>query len=68
MSSRQVQNKGEMSIVEVIRLIGLVNYQEASVVSRTIVKRATGTCYAVRFRCPIPPPSTPLPRKCWASV
>ena len=43
MSSQQVQNKGEMPIAEVVRLIGLVNYQEGSVVSRTIVKRATGT-------------------------
>jgi len=43
MSSQQVQNKGEMPIAEVVRLIGLVNYQDGSVVSRTIVKRATGT-------------------------
>jgi quercetin dioxygenase-like cupin family protein len=49
MSSQQVQNKGEMPITEVIRLIGLVNYQEGSVVSRTIVKRATGTVTLFAF-------------------
>ncbi len=41
--SAQAQNKGEMPNREVVRLLGLVNYQEGSVVSRTIVKRATGT-------------------------
>jgi hypothetical protein len=49
MSSQQVQNKGEMPIAEVVRLIGLVNYQEGSVVSRTIVKRATGTVTLFAF-------------------
>ena len=33
------QNKGEMPVAEVVRLADLVNYQEGSVVSRTIVKR-----------------------------
>jgi len=47
--SAQTQNKGEMPIREVIRLIGLVNYQEGSVVSRTIVKRATGTLTLFAF-------------------
>lgn len=47
--SAQAQNKGEMPIREVIRLIGLVNYQEGSVVSRTIVKRATGTLTLFAF-------------------
>jgi quercetin dioxygenase-like cupin family protein len=49
MSSQQAQNKGEMPIAEVVRLIGLVNYQEGSVVSRTIVKRATGTVTLFAF-------------------
>ena len=49
MSSQQVQHKGEMPIAEVVRLIGLVNYQEGSVVSRTIVKRATGTVTLFAF-------------------
>ena len=49
MSSQQVQNKGKMSIAEVVRLTGLVNYQEGSVVSRTVVKRATGTVTLFAF-------------------
>ena len=49
MSSQQVQNKGEMPIAEVVRLADLVKYQEGSVVSRTIVKRATGTVTLFAF-------------------
>jgi len=49
MASQKVQNKGEMPSTEVIRLIGLVGYQEGSVVSRTIVKRATGTVTLFAF-------------------
>ena len=49
MSSQQLQNKGEIPIAEVIRLIDLVNYQEGSVVSRTIVKRTTATVTLFAF-------------------
>ncbi len=49
MSSPQGQNKGEMRAAEVIRLTDLVNYQEGSVVSRTIVKSATGTVTLFAF-------------------
>jgi quercetin dioxygenase-like cupin family protein len=49
MGSQQIQNKGEMPIREVVRLIGLMNYQEGSIVSRTIVKRATGTITLFAF-------------------
>lgn len=43
MSSQQAQSKGAMPSAEVVRLIDLVNYQEGAVVSRTVVKRTTGT-------------------------
>ena len=49
MRSQQVQNKGEMPIADVVRLIDLVNYQDGSVVSRTIVKRSTGTVTLFAF-------------------
>jgi len=49
MSSQQGPNKGEMPVAEVVRLTELVNYQEGSVVSRTIVKRATGTVTLFAF-------------------
>jgi quercetin dioxygenase-like cupin family protein len=49
MGSQQGQNKGEMPSAEVIHLADLVNYQEGSVVSRTIVKRATGTVTLFAF-------------------
>jgi quercetin dioxygenase-like cupin family protein len=49
MNSQQGQNKGEMPIAEAVRLADLVNYQEGSVVSRTIVKRATGTVTLFAF-------------------
>ena len=49
MSSQQGQNKGEMPVAEVVRMADLVNYQEGSVVSRTIVKRATGTVTLFAF-------------------
>jgi quercetin dioxygenase-like cupin family protein len=38
-----------MPIAEVVRLADLVNYQEGSVVSRTIVKRATGNVTLFAF-------------------
>ena len=43
MSSQQAQGKREMPIAEVVRLIDLVDYQEGSVVSRTVINRAKGT-------------------------
>jgi quercetin dioxygenase-like cupin family protein len=49
MSLTPGQNKGEMPLAEVARLTDLVNYQEGSVVSRTIVKRATGTVTIFAF-------------------
>jgi hypothetical protein len=49
MSSQQAQSKREMPIAEVVRLIELVNYQEGAVVSRTLVKRATGTVTLFAF-------------------
>jgi len=49
MSSQQAQSKGEMPIAEVARLIDLVNYQEGAVVSRTLVKRTTGTVTLFAF-------------------
>ena len=50
MNSQQAQGKREMPSAEVIRLIDLVNYQEGSVVSRTVINRATGTDHALRLR------------------
>jgi quercetin dioxygenase-like cupin family protein len=49
MSSEKRQNKGEMPVAEGVRLTDLVNYQEGSVVSRTIVKRSTGTVTLFAF-------------------
>lgn len=49
MSMPQLQNKGEMPVAEVVRFTGLMNYQEGSVVSRTLVKRPTGTVTLFAF-------------------
>ena len=49
MNSQQAQGKREMPIAEVVRLMNLVNYQEGSVVSRTVVNRATGTVTLFAF-------------------
>jgi quercetin dioxygenase-like cupin family protein len=49
MSSQQTRGKREMPIAEVVRLIDLVNYQEGSVVSRTLVNRAMGTVTLFAF-------------------
>jgi len=49
MSSQQSQSKGEMPIAEVVRVADLVNYQDGAVVSRTLVKRATGTITLFAF-------------------
>ena len=49
MNSQQLHIKSEIPIAEAVRLIDLVSYQEGSVVSRTIVKRATGTLTLFAF-------------------
>jgi len=49
MSTQQATNKGEMPVAETVSLANLVNYQEGSVVSRTILKRATGTVTLFAF-------------------
>jgi quercetin dioxygenase-like cupin family protein len=49
MSSQRVENKREIPIAEAVRLIDLVNYQEGSVVSRTLVNRATATITLFAF-------------------
>jgi quercetin dioxygenase-like cupin family protein len=49
MNSQQVQSKREMPVAEVARLIDLVNYQEGSVVSRTLASRPTGTITLFAF-------------------
>jgi quercetin dioxygenase-like cupin family protein len=49
MSSQQSQSKGEMPIAEVVRVADLVNYQDGAVVSRTLVKRTTGTVTLFAF-------------------
>ena len=49
MSSQQERNKGEMPMAEVVRVIDLVNYQEGAVVSRTLVRGATGTVTLFAF-------------------
>ncbi|MGC2422045.1 MAG: cupin domain-containing protein [Candidatus Acidiferrales bacterium] len=49
MSSQQPQGKREMPIAETVRLLNLVNYQEGAVVSRTLVKRTTGTITLFAF-------------------
>ncbi len=49
MDSQQVPNKGEMPSAETVRLTDLVSYQEGAVVSRTLLKRATGTITLFAF-------------------
>ncbi len=47
------RNKGQKDtdklLGQAIKLIGLIDYQEGSVVSRTIVDKATGTCTIFAF-------------------
>jgi len=43
MDSQQPHNNREMPSAEVVPLTDLVNYQDGSVVSRTLITRATGT-------------------------
>jgi quercetin dioxygenase-like cupin family protein len=49
MSSQPAPTKREMPVAEVVRLIDLVNYQEGAVVSRTLVRGATGTVTLFAF-------------------
>jgi len=49
MSSQHPQNKSEMPGAEVVRLVDMVNYQEGAVVSRTLMKRTTGTITLFAF-------------------
>ena len=49
MSSQPAQTKREIPAAEVVRLIDLVNYQEGAVVSRTLVRGATGTVTLFAF-------------------
>lgn len=49
MNSQQVKNKGEMPSADAVCLMDLVTYQDGSVVSRTIVKRPTGTVTLFAF-------------------
>jgi quercetin dioxygenase-like cupin family protein len=49
MSATQQQTVSHMREGDILRLDELVNYQEGAVVSRTVVKRATGTITAFAF-------------------
>jgi quercetin dioxygenase-like cupin family protein len=49
MTLQEPQTKSEMPAAEVLRLAELVNYQAGAVVSRTLVKRATGTVTVFAF-------------------
>jgi quercetin dioxygenase-like cupin family protein len=49
MSAQQAQSKSEMPGAEVVRLSELANYQDGAVVSRTLVKRPTGTVTIFAF-------------------
>lgn len=43
------QNKAEMPAAEVVSMADLVSYQDGSVISRTVLKRATGTITLFAF-------------------
>lgn len=49
MSTGTQQSPNQMPSAEVLRLSDLVNYQEGAVVSRTLIKRQTGTVTAFAF-------------------
>ena len=49
MGSQQTQGKGEMPGAEVLRLADMVSFQEGAVVSRTLLKRTTGTITLFAF-------------------
>ena len=49
MSAQQAESKSELAGAEVVRLNELANYQDGAVVSRTLVKRPTGTITIFAF-------------------
>ena len=49
MNSQQGPGKRELPVAEAVRIVDLVNYQDGSVVSRTLVKRETGTVTLFAF-------------------
>ena len=49
MSSPNAQSKSEMPVAEAVCLADLVKYQDGAVVSRTLVKRGTGTVTLFAF-------------------
>jgi quercetin dioxygenase-like cupin family protein len=49
MTTQQAQAKGEIPGADVLRLAELVTYQECSVVSRALLKRASGTVTVFAF-------------------
>ena len=49
MNSQQPENKNDMPVADVVRLIDFVTYQEGSVVSRMLVHRPTGTVALFAF-------------------
>jgi len=49
MSSPNAQSKSEMPAAEAVSLAELVTYQDGAVVSRTLVKRGTGTVTLFAF-------------------
>ena len=49
MSATPQQTQNQMRGAEVVRLGDLVNYQDGAVVSRTLIKRQTGTVTAFAF-------------------
>src|ERR1022692_209888 len=49
MNANPVPNKGGMPIAEAVQTANLVNYQDGAVVSRILMKRATGTITLFAF-------------------
>jgi quercetin dioxygenase-like cupin family protein len=49
MNAEPAQSKREIAVAEVVHLINLVNYQEGSVVSRTLTNRPAGTITLFAF-------------------
>jgi quercetin dioxygenase-like cupin family protein len=49
MSATQAQSKSELPGAQVVQLSELVNYQDGAVVSRTLIKRPTGTVTLFAF-------------------
>lgn len=49
MDLQKGQSKAEMPAAEVVGIAGLVSYQDGSLISRTLLKRATGTVTLFAF-------------------